>query len=420
MKRVSTIAAGALVVLLCAFGQVSRDAYRTAYRAWKMADPNLERDAAAGGPPLAERAEHLVEPAKNYGVERSAFLQHLANVTQRDLGWLQSPPAEPLPDLTKAAAARVTAEMVAVQRTINTYASDPDPGIQRVRAMLERENLALSALSNAVKEHQNIADAAKAASAAMKIVQAKALEKDREFVSGLSQAIVDSDRETVAWTMYYKLVADGARTPVEAPVTSAPEPAAIATATPTSPAAPQPPTVTTPAPLTPEPIPSATPAQAAAAPPPLPAPPPPPEPVKPDAATSPPSPPAPRSSGITPVPLVRYIGEWTLPQIKPLFHGPQPESMDLIVTEENGHASGTLIARFKLPAGSTNDPAVRFSFSGDFRNARNQVFEAQASDGSKGRLELIPGSAFNLLEINFLLETQPGKISQANVVLIKK
>jgi hypothetical protein len=63
---------------------------------------------------------------------------------------------------------------------------------------------------------------------------------------------------------------------------------------------------------------------------------------------------------------------------------------------------------------------VHFDFSGDFRNTRNQVFELQTSDGSKGRIELIPSTAINLLEINFLIEAKPGAIRQANVVLVKK
>ena len=84
-----------------------------------------------------------------------------------------------------------------------------------------------------------------------------------------------------------------------------------------------------------------------------------------------------------------------------------------MVREENGRASGTLTARFKMPPGSTGDPVVKFEFTGEFNSARNQVFNLTTSDGAKGTIELIPGPAFNLLEVNFQTEAKPGKIRQA-------
>jgi len=103
-----------------------------------------------------------------------------------------------------------------------------------------------------------------------------------------------------------------------------------------------------------------------------------------------------------------------------LYHGPQPEFVDLVVHEQNGHADGTLFGRFKLPAGSKDDPVLRFDFTGEFKATRNQTFALETSDGAKGTLELIPGPAFNLIEVNFQTEAKPGKIRQGNVVMVKK
>jgi hypothetical protein len=94
--------------------------------------------------------------------------------------------------------------------------------------------------------------------------------------------------------------------------------------------------------------------------------------------------------------------------------------VDLVIHEQDGHAVGTLFARFKLPPASKDDPVLRFDFKGDFKGSRNQLFALETSDGAKGSIELIPGPAFNLLEINFLIDQKPGKIRQANAVLIKK
>jgi hypothetical protein len=138
-----------------------------------------------------------------------------------------------------------------------------------------------------------------------------------------------------------------------------------------------------------------------------------------------PAPAAPRAPAaaptvVTPLPLIRYTGEWTFPPAGGLYHGVQPESVDLVVHEENGHATGTLSARFKLPPGTTGDPVLRFDFTGDFKNTRNQVFNLTTSEGATGTLELIPGPAFNLLEVNFQTEPKPNKVRQGNVVLLKK
>ncbi len=92
----------------------------------------------------------------------------------------------------------------------------------------------------------------------------------------------------------------------------------------------------------------------------------------------------------------------------------------MTVNETGGHVQGTLSARFKLPPGSTNDPAVLFSFSGDFNNTYTQVFNLTTNAGAKGTVELIPGPAFNLLEVNFQIEPSPGKIHQGNFLLVKQ
>ena len=76
--------------------------------------------------------------------------------------------------------------------------------------------------------------------------------------------------------------------------------------------------------------------------------------------------------------------------------------------------------RFKLPAAGVTDPIVRFDFSGNLQPQRTQSFDLVSSDGAKGTIELIPGPAFNLLEINFKMDAKPGKIASGDFVLLKK
>jgi hypothetical protein len=102
------------------------------------------------------------------------------------------------------------------------------------------------------------------------------------------------------------------------------------------------------------------------------------------------------------------------------FHGAQPLSAELVVREENGRAGGKLSVRFKLPPGNTGKPDVQFDFEGTFQNSREQTFAVTTNGGAKGTLELIPGPAFNLLEVNFSTDEEPGAVRQANFLLVKK
>jgi len=129
--------------------------------------------------------------------------------------------------------------------------------------------------------------------------------------------------------------------------------------------------------------------------------------------------PAPRGPSVTPLPLSRYVGTWSYQAGSP-FHGPEPEMVDVIVHEENGHATGTFSARFKLPPGSAEDPVLRFSFSGELRATRYQTFALETGDGAKGTIELIPGGPFNVLEVNFETEVKAGKIHQGDLLLVKQ
>lgn len=349
MKRAAIIGAAAL----CLMAASSREAYRAAYQAWRQADPNLERDAAAPDAKLADRINAVAAQAAKYGAERGAFLRESAAEQEQELALLQKP-AE-LENPSRGVRENVAAETAVVKHNLDTFANDPDPGIQRLKSMLERENLALTSLANAVAERQSAADSAKSANDSAEQARTKALNSARDLAGALKLGADGADREVSAWAEYYRKLAQ----PAPAETVAAPATPAAPTAT------------------------------------------------------------APLRNSITPLPLARYVGAWTFPD-GGLYHGPQPEFLDMVVHEENGHATGTLFARFKVAAGSKDDPVLRFDFSGDFKNARNQSFALETSDGAKGTIELIPGPAFNLLEVNFQTDPKPGKVRMGNMVLIKK
>jgi len=352
----------ALVAVLC-LAQRARDGYRGAYSAWRQTDPNLERESSAGGDAVAQRADRMAAEAAKSAAARKAFLEGTLGDQAQYISILEigavSP--EPAATSTRVDAQFIAAETARVARTIDTFANDPDKGIQQLRQALARERLALDALAAAVAERKKSADAVDAATAASGQAHTKALEQSRAMLEGLKDAVAGTAHEAETWAEYYRKLGEGAGG-AATPITVVP------------PGVP-PATVNNPAP-------------------------------------APPS--------ITPVPLARYVGAWTYPQSNGMYHGAQPEFIDVVVYEENGHAKGTVFGRFKLPPGSNGDPVLRFDFSGDFQPTRNQVFNLVTADGAKGTVELIPGPAFNLLEVNFQTERKEGKIRQADVVLVKK
>jgi hypothetical protein len=341
---------------LMLWGQSGRDAYRDAYRAWREIDSNLERDAETGGEPLGARADRVAAEAAKYCAERRGFLDRFTQENAQKLKWLEAP-TETAP-VSAAGGDYIAAQTAAVRRGIDAFASDPAPGIQQVRSMLERENIALGALTAAVAARQKAAGEAEVAVGEVEAARLKALDLDRAFAMEAKKEGEETGAETQMWAEYYRKLSDGTRS--------------VSTAAPVSPIAPRP------------------------------------------------SDPAPRSApSITALPLLRYTGDWIFAP-NGMYHGSQPEFVDLVVRENNGHCDGRMVARFILPPGSNGDPVLRFEFGGEFTSTVRQSFPLETSDGAKGTIDLIPGTAFNLIEINIQIAAKPGKVRQANVVLIKK
>lgn len=373
-----SLAAG-LVLVAAAFAQApvpdGSAAQQEAYRRWRDTDPNLERDATSGGATLGARADKVAAEAAKYFGLRKDYLESLVADGRRRATLLEPVNVAPgaLPNLDRL----LTVQDTILRSTIDTIAHDPDRAIQQLRAALERERAAIAAIGAALKDSQKSQEAAAQSSRAAEEERVKTSEDYQKLAASLQESEQLADKSGAAWAGYYRALSDAARG-ATAPVTSS------------GPALPS------------------TGREPAAV-----------EPAKPVASNPVPAP-APAARSVTPVPLVRYVGAWTYPMVGAHYHGTQPESADLVVREENGQASGSLAARFRLPAGSTDNPVVRFDFAGAFANLLVQKFMITTSSGAMGTLELIPGPAFNLLEVNFTTSDQPGMIRQGNFLLIKK
>jgi hypothetical protein len=359
-------AAGIVIVAGCALAQEGRESYQEAFRSWRQADPVLERDAAAGGAALPTRAGKVAEETAKYTAARKAFLdlqQGTMDASARSLEAVLA--AAEAPESTRNSELSVTTANSAARSSIEAIGSDPDRGLQQLRQSIEKEQAALTILTTAIQDRQTAMATALKTTEAAEQARTKVAGHYQMLAMALQQASQETSRQGAAWTDYYRTLSDGARGVQSGGV--APVTGSVTGVRPVSPA-----------------------------------------------------PTAPSGRSLTPVPLSRYVGAWTYPVRNTLFHGAEPEFVDLVVHEENGQATGTLYARFKLPFGSSGDPILRFDFTGSFQNARTQSFSLQTSDGAKGTIELIPGTAFNLIEVNFTTEARPGKVRQANFLLVKK
>ena len=373
---VASLVAG-VGMIVTAFAQAppkdSSEAQQEAHRRWREADPKLEGDAISAGATLGARADKVAAEAAKYFTLRKNYLEGRAADARRGASFLEpiKISSDALPNLDRF----LSSQDSILKSTIDTIARDPDRAIQQLRAALDRERAAVAAIGTTLKDSQKSQEAAAQSSRAAEEARAKVSGEYQKLAVSLQESGQLADKSAAAWAAYYRALSDAARR-AKAPVTSS-GPALPSTGR--------------------EPVAV--------------------EPAKP-ADSNPVTAPAARS--VPPLPLARYVGAWTYPTMGAHYHGLQPEFADLVVQEENGQASGTLTARFRLPAGSPDNPVVRFTFSGTLRGTRAQRFAITTVGGATGTLELIPGPAFNLLEVNFNTVDRPGTIRQGNFLLIKK
>jgi hypothetical protein len=366
-KRLS---AGLLAGALCLLAQtapspLSRVAYRTAYKSWREMDQNLERDAGGAGEALALRAATAAEAAAAYNVERYIFLRSFADREAPNLQWLKETRIEPLPELAPATGLVnfVNREVNLVTASSAKLANDPDPSIRQLRQAFDKEQAALASLTTAITNRQKSEDVAVKASLSGEMALGTALEQYSILTSSLSKSADLMKQEGTAWAAYYPALAEAARaasiTPAAAPVGPVP------------------------------------------------------------ATTKLPDQPPVRPPSITALPLSRYVGVWAY-QPGGAYQGLQPQSVQVTIREETGHAIGTFSARFKVPAGGAVDPELQFNFSGDFKAARNQTFALETSEGLMGSIDVNPGGPFNVMEVNFNTEAKVGKVQHGDILLVKQ
>jgi len=370
MKPLPLVAA-LLAALSVGSAQSPRDDYRKNYQAWRQTEPTLESDAGSAGGDLAARVQRASAAARAYIATRTEYLESISREATDQLKGIQglSSAATPLAGASPEVQTMVTSAGEAVARVADSFGTAADAGIRQLRASLQQERTALDAVSQAMANTRRSVGVATVAGIDMDSAREDLLRAYQGIAAARAQSAEQMRKSGVAWDTYYKALSNP------------PSSSSVATP-PAKPVAPPKITASTTGPAAPEP-----------------------EVVRPPT--------------ITPLPLLRYTGGWMFPS-GGVFHGTQPDAVDLNVREENGHVTGTFSAQFKIPKGNATSPTVQFSFEGDLTANRNQIFNLQTADGVTGTIELIPGPAFNLLEINFQTEMRPNRVRSGNFLLVKK
>lgn len=354
----------ALLILAAAplLAQTNRDAYRAPYQAWRDVAPTLEQDAATPNTEFAGKVQAATQAADKFLAARADFITANRAESATQAEWVAKPLAHPEAMLAPRAEMQtlLTRAGEFLNSTIASFSNIKDPAIQQVRQAMERERAALNSLNQTLTARQPFMKDVTESTEDAEILRASVAQALRNASSTREQVAAHIRTEATAWTTYYRDLAEGA----------------ASTARLSGPA---------------------TPNQAA--------------PAKP-ALVQRPSP-----AGQTP--LSRYIGSWAYPARNGIFLGAEPQTVELLVREDNGTLTGTLVAKF-VPSGAATDPNLRFDFTGLIQQTRKQVYPLMTPEGLAGTIELIPGSAINLLEVNLQTETTGNKVHSANFVLLKR
>jgi hypothetical protein len=113
----------------------------------------------------------------------------------------------------------------------------------------------------------------------------------------------------------------------------------------------------------------------------------------------------------------RLTGAWSYPAVR--TDGVEPELFEMAIRNDNGYMIGTLSVRFKSPSREASEPLLHFAFSGELPTTARPIFKLDSREGGHGSIELIPGTAPNLLEIKFQTE-EADRNHSGNIVLVKR
>ncbi len=358
-------AIAAILSASCAWSQSARDSYRNPYQAWRQTAPALEESASAPTAAFADQVRASSEAAQVFFNARAASLLTPFPEVADQLAWSSRPlaTAETLLTVPQEVQQLLAVAAAKVGNDINslTAPAEKDAAIRRFRQSIERERAALRALMDTLAAARMPLTALIDASDEAEIQRALTGQALSSAAGRRTQLSEHLKREAADWATYYKDLQEGAtanRTLTSA-LTSNATPAAGASPTPGAAKITRP---------------------------------------------NPNGPPA----------LARYTGEWEFPT-KGLYYGRRPDSADLVVQETNGMLGGTLTAKYSGPAAE-----LKIQFQGPVQEGRTQTFPVQFPNGENGSVELIPGTAINLLEINFVAPSTTGPINAANLVLVKR
>ena len=333
---------------------------KSLYQAWRQAAPALEETAGAPTAAFTDQVRASSEAAQTFFNARAAALltPYAGIVDQAAWGTRPLATAEPLLTVPQEVQQLLAVAAAKIGSNINAFpADDKDPAIRRVRQSMERERAALRALMDSIAAAKGPLTELIEASDEAEVQRALTGQALASAVGRRTQLSEHVKREAADWSIYYKDLLEGALATSRNLSTSGTT------------------TSTGPAPAT--------------------------------AKITRPNPNAPPS-------VTRFTGEWEFPA-KGLFYGRKPDEVELVIRDDNGTLSGALTARYSAPTAN-----LSLQFQSGVQEGRTQTFTVPLANGVSGRIELIPGTAINLLEVNFESPAGSAPVTSANFVLVKR
>ena len=343
------------------------------YRTWREADPSLELDAAAtAGEALASRAAEGREPGG--GLRFARARRHaegsLGTAGSKTCNGSGRTDVQPLPDLAPAPdeIRFANRESITAGASAAAFAKDPDRAIQQLRQAFQREQAALEALKASVADRQQAEDKASKAVSAAEQARAKAMQQYPFLSSALAQSADAMNGRAAAMG---RLLSRSWRTRPESPPPRSP-------------------------------------------------------------------------AGPAPAPGVERHGEPRVPPRVPRRARLPSRRCRSPVTWEYGAITRAAVFRFRAgsrrcggarrqrprhrhllralqgASGQHRRSGVALRILRRFQAHLNQTFTLETNEGADGTVDLNPGRAFNVLEVNFSTEVKRRENSSGRHVLLKQ
>ncbi len=180
----------------------------TAFRAWRESDPKLETELAA--PAIAERLQKAAGEAGKACFARQAVADAACRIAKDAWEWLDKESTDAAigrrADALTQHETQISVNTALLDRTREVFATDKDPGIQKLNAAMDKERVALIAIREALAAEQKVLETIQAAGART-ASRAIAASHAVDLMTTAKRNLELLEKEGALWHSYYQALA---------------------------------------------------------------------------------------------------------------------------------------------------------------------------------------------------------------------